>query len=205
MNEAPQDAASDVVEHRRGQFVISTDPELLDLDLIHGFLTNCYWAKGIPREVVARSIEHSLCFGIYDEGKENSRLKPKTGLNGAPAYDEGEENSPCLAKDARHGAPQAGGGERIEAPPQVGFARVISDFATFAYIADVFVIEAHRGRGLGKMLMECIKEHPKLQGLRRWNLCTADAHGLYSQFGFTAPKWPERYLEILRLDVYETK
>ena len=88
---------------------------------------------------------------------------------------------------------------------QVGFARVVSDFATFAYIADVFVLESHRGQGLGKLLMECIRQHPRLQGLKRWNLCTADAHGLYSQFGFTAPKWPERYMEVLRLDVYETK
>ena len=67
----------------------------------------------------------------------------------------------------------------------MGFARVISDSATYAYIGDVFVLESYRGRGLGKWLMECIMQHPWLQGLRRWSLVTQDAHGLYSQFGFT--------------------
>jgi GNAT superfamily N-acetyltransferase len=146
-----------VVEHRRGEFLISTDRARLDLDVIHGFLTNCYWAKGVPREIVERSIENSLCFGIYD---------------GAGA--------------------------------QVGFARVISDFATFAYIADVFVLESHRGRGLGKELMDCIKQHPSLQGLRRWSLSTKDAHELYSQYGFVPLQWPERYMEIFRSNLYQT-
>lgn len=145
-----------LVEYRRGEFVISTDAERLNLDVIHGFLTNCYWAKGIPREVVARSIQHALCFGIYD-------------------------------------------GEGA----QVGFARVISDFATVAYIGDVFVLETHRGRGLGKWLMECIMRHPALQNLRRWILTTRDAHGLYSDVGFTPVKFPERYMELHRADVYE--
>jgi GNAT superfamily N-acetyltransferase len=144
-------------ECRRGEFVISTDRTRLDLNVIHTFLTDCYWAKGIPREVVARSIEHSLCFGVYD---------------GAGA--------------------------------QVGFARVISDFATYAYIADVFVLESHRARGLGKALMECIMQHPSLQGLRRWNLTTRDAHTLYKQSGFTPLKFPERYMEILWLNMYQT-
>src|SRR5882724_860398 len=81
---------------------------------------------------------------------------------------------------------------------QVGFARVISDFATFAYIADVFVLDSQRGHGLGKWLMDCIQRHPQLQGLRRWVLTTRDAHGLYAQYGFTSPKFPERYMEILR-------
>jgi|SRR5579859_2949824 len=145
------------VEQRRGDFVISTDPVRLDLDVIHGFLTNLsYWAKGIPRDVVARSIEHSLCFGVYDG-------------NGA----------------------------------QVGFARVISDFATYAYVADVFVLESHRGQGLGKSLMNCILQHPALQGLRRWNLTTRDAHELYAQVGFKPLKVPERYMEIQRMNTYE--
>lgn len=99
-------------EYRRGEFAISTDRTRLDLYVIRGFLTECYWAKGIPREVVARSIDNSLCFGVYSQGK------------------------------------------------QVGFARVISDYATYAYIGDVFVLESHRGRGLGKWLMECIMRHP---------------------------------------------
>lgn len=143
------------VEHRRGEYVISTDPARLELDVIHQFLTNCYWAKGIPREVVARSLKHSLCFGIY----------------------------------------HVSGG-------QVGFARVISDFATIAYLGDVFVLESHRGRGLSKWMMECVMQHPNLQGLRRWILLTGDAHGLYAKFGFTRLKSAERYMELHRPDVY---
>ncbi|MGB6987954.1 MAG: GNAT family N-acetyltransferase [Candidatus Sulfotelmatobacter sp.] len=146
-----------VMEYRRDEFLISTDRERLSLDVVHGFLTNCYWAKGIPREVVARSIEHALCFGIYD-------------------------------------------GEGA----QVGFARVISDFATIAYVGDVFVVETHRGRGLGKWLMQCIVQHPALQNLRRWILTTRDAHGLYSQFGFAPVKAPERFMELHQPNVYET-
>jgi GNAT superfamily N-acetyltransferase len=146
-----------VFEHCRDQFLVSTDPGRLDLNVIHGFLTNSYWSKGISREIVARSIEHSLCFGVYDG-------------NGA----------------------------------QVGFARVISDFATYAYVADVFVVESCRGCGLGKLLMESIRMHPELQGLRRWNLTTRDAHTLYAKFGFTPLNFPERYMEILRLNMYET-
>lgn len=149
-------AAAEIVEYRRGEFVISTDPGRLDLDVIHNFLTNCYWAQGVPREVVARSIEHALCFGVYD-----------------------------------------GGGA------QVGFARVISDFATVAYVGDVFVLESHRGRGLGKWLMQCIVQHPALQNLRRWILTTRDAHGLYAEVGFTAVKFPERYMERHNPKVYE--
>ncbi len=148
---------ANVVEQRRSDFVISTDPARLDLNVIHGFLTNCYWAKRIPREIVARSIEHSLCFGIYH------------------------------VSDG-----------------QVGFARVISDFATIAYLGDVFVLESHRGRGLSKWMMECIMRHPDLQGLRRWILLTGDAHGLYAKFGFTPLKSPDRYMELHRPDIYET-
>src|ERR1700683_3101934 len=147
-----------VLQYRRGEFLISTDRELLSLDVVHGFLTNCYWAKGIPREVVARSIEHSLCFGVYQ-------------LGGA----------------------------------QVGFARVVSDFATVAYLGDVFVLESHRGRGLSKWMMECVMQHPALQNLRRWILLTRGAHGLYAQSGFTPVKAPERYMELHRPDVYETR
>jgi GNAT superfamily N-acetyltransferase len=145
-----------IVEHRRDQFLVSTDRARLDLDMIHGFLTNCYWANGVPREVVERSIEHALCFGVYD-----------------------------------------GSGA------QVGFARVISDFATIAYVGDVFVLDTHRGRGLGKWLMECITQHPALQGLRRWILTTRDAHGLYAQVGFAPVKAPERYMELHDPHVYD--
>jgi len=154
-------AEQELVQSRRGEFLISTDRGQLDLDVVHEFLTNCYWAKGIPGDVVARSIEHSLCFGIYHE---------------------------------------SGGKLR-----QVGFARVVSDFATIAYLGDVFVLEAYRGRGLSKWLMECIMRHPQLQGLRRWILLTRDAHELYAQFGFTPIKAPERYMELHRADIYEVR
>ncbi|HWQ35949.1 MAG TPA: GNAT family N-acetyltransferase [Blastocatellia bacterium] len=86
---------------------------------------------------------------------------------------------------------------------QVGFARVISDYATFAYLADVFILEAWRGRGLSKRLMREIMNHPDLQGLRRFALVTKDAHGLYRQFGFTEPAHPERHLEIVRPEIYK--
>jgi GNAT superfamily N-acetyltransferase len=88
---------------------------------------------------------------------------------------------------------------------QVGFARIISDHATFAYLADVFILPSHRGRGLSRWLMECILSHPDLQGLRRWMLATQDAHGLYWQFGFTELKAPERWMEIHSPDIYAKK
>jgi GNAT superfamily N-acetyltransferase len=136
---------------------ISTDKSKLDLAVIHEFLSRSYWAAGIPLEVVKKSIEHSLCFGVYD-GSE-----------------------------------------------QVGFARVISDFATFAYLADVFILEAHRGRGLAKRLMREIMSHPELQGLRKFTLSTKDAHDLYRQFGFTELLRPDRQMEILKLEIYKPK
>jgi GNAT superfamily N-acetyltransferase len=142
-------------EYRKGEFTISTDRDLIDLDVVHGFLTECYWAKGIPRDVVARSIENSLCFGVFAERK------------------------------------------------QVGFARVISDYATYAYLGGVFLLESFRGHGLGKWLMECVLRHPRLQGLRRWSLVTRDAHGLYSKLGFEPLKKPQNYMELHRPDVYE--
>jgi GNAT superfamily N-acetyltransferase len=135
-------------------FEVSTDPARIDLGVVHEFLTNCYWAKGIPAETVRRSIENSICFGVYH-------------------------------------------GER-----QVGFARIVSDRATFAYLADVFVLPSYRGRGLSGWLMECIVGHPDLQGLRRWMLATQDAHGLYARYGFTPIKAPERWMEVHRPDIY---
>jgi len=146
---------TDRITERRGDFLLSTDPEKLDLDVIHGFLTQCYWAKGISRETVARSIENSLCFAIYSASK------------------------------------------------QVAFARVISDFATYAYIGDVFVLEPFRGKGLAKWMMECIVKHPSLQDLRRWTLLTRDAHTLYAQFGFTPLSKPDRYMERHDPEVYQ--
>jgi GNAT superfamily N-acetyltransferase len=143
------------LEWKRDAFSISTDPARLDLDLIHGFLTRSYWAQDIPRETVARSLEPSLNFGVFD-------------------------------------------GDR-----QVGFARVITDRATFAYVGDVFVIEEYRGRGLSVWLMETIVGHPDLQGLRRWVLLTRDAHGLYEKVGFAPLANPARYMERTDHDVYQ--
>ena len=134
-------------EQRDGDILVTTDPARLDLDVIHGFLSESYWAPGVPREVVERSIRHSICFGALE-------------------------------------------GER-----QVGFARVISDRATYAYVSDVFVLPGHRGRGIGKRLMACITTHPELQGLRLWSLFTRDAHGLYRQYGFHEARHPDRLME----------
>ena len=85
---------------------------------------------------------------------------------------------------------------------QVGFARVVTDRATYAYLCDVYVLESHRGRGLGKWLIETVMAHPDLQGLRRFQLVTRDAHGLYSRHGFAAPAEPDRYMEIFRHGMY---
>ena len=90
-----------------------------------------------------------------------------------------------------------------KAGKQVGFARVITDYATYAYIGDVYILEDYRGQGLSKWLMQVIADHPELQGLRRWTLLTRDAHGLYRQTGFTEPQNPERYMERTDPDVYK--
>jgi GNAT superfamily N-acetyltransferase len=134
-------------ELHHGDILVTTDPARLDIETVHGFLTRSYWAEGIPREVVERSIRHSICFGAFE-------------------------------------------GDR-----QVGFARVISDRATFAYVADVFVLPGHRGRSIGKRLMACITSHPELQNLRLWTLFTRDAHGLYRQHGFREARHPDRLME----------
>jgi GNAT superfamily N-acetyltransferase len=147
--------AGDTIEESRGDLLLSTDRGRLNLDTIHSFLRMCYWARGIPREVVARSIQNSLCFGVYKHAQ------------------------------------------------QVGFARVVSDFATYAYIGDVFVLDAFRGQGLGKWMMEAIMRHPQLQGLRRWTLATRDAHPLYAQFGFTPLKKPGNFMELHDPNVYQ--
>lgn len=127
-----------VIESSKEGYLISTDSQKVNLDSVHGYLSrDSYWAKNIPREVVRRSIENSICFSILKNGD------------------------------------------------QVGFARVVTDRATFAYLADVFIVEQERGKGLSKWLMQFIHEHPDLQGLRRWMLGTRDAHALYAAFGWT--------------------
>jgi GNAT superfamily N-acetyltransferase len=90
-----------------------------------------------------------------------------------------------------------------KAGKQIGFARVITDYATYAYIGDVYILEDYRGQGLSKWLMQVIADHPELQGLRRWSLVTRDAHELYRKTGFTKPQNPERYMEKTDPDVYK--
>lgn len=91
----------------------------------------------------------------------------------------------------------------LEGGQLAGFARVVSDYATFAYLADVFVLEEFRGRGLAAWMMECIVAHPQLQGLRRWSLVTRDAHGLYRRFGFTELASPQRWMERHDPGIYD--
>jgi len=137
-------------------FRVSSDRSAIDVALVHRFLSEeSYWAKGIPRAVVEKSIVNSLCFGGF-------------------------------VGDA-----------------QVAFARVVSDLATFAYLADVFVLREHRGRGYSKVLVAAVMAHPELQGLRRFALATKDAHGLYAGFGFTPLASPENFMEKFSPRVYE--
>ena len=136
-------------EIRETDLLISDDPSLLDRVLIHRFLSErSYWAQGVSREIVDRSLEHSLCFGVYQGAK------------------------------------------------QTGFARVVTDFATFAWLADVFIVEEKRGRGFGQKLVAAVLAHPRLHGLRRIMLGTRDAHGLYARSGFKPLAFPERFMEI---------
>ena len=85
---------------------------------------------------------------------------------------------------------------------QVGFARVVTDYTTFSYLGDVFIVQEFRGKGLSKWLMEVIVSHPDLQNFRRWILATKDAHALYEKFGFTQLKFPERWMEKTAPNAY---
>ena len=136
-------------------FEIDTDATRLDRALIHRWLSQeSYWAQGVPREVLDRALQHSLCFGAYLDGS------------------------------------------------QVGFARAITDRATFAYLADVFVLPEQRGRGCAQQLMDAVMAHPELQGLRRFALATRDAHALYARYGFTPLARPETFMEFYRPEIY---
>jgi GNAT superfamily N-acetyltransferase len=146
-------------ERTRGPYVVTTDPDRIDLDAVHSFLVTAYWCEGIPRQLLARAVANSLCFSLLEED---------------------------------------GGGARR----QIGFARVCTDSATFAYLMDVYVLSDRRGEGLGRWLMECVMEHPRLAGLRRFLLITRDAHGLYRQFGFSPLANPDRHMEIAMPDPY---
>jgi GNAT superfamily N-acetyltransferase len=136
-------------EIQETNLLISDDPALLDRAFVHHFLSeHSYWARGVPREMVDCSLEHSLCFGVYRDGQ------------------------------------------------QIGFARAVTDFATFAWLADVFIVEDNRAKGIGKKLVAAVLGHPRLQGMRRFLLGTRDAHGLYARFGFQPLAYPERFMEI---------
>jgi GNAT superfamily N-acetyltransferase len=136
--------------------LISDNLALLDRALILDFLRNrSYWAQEITREILDRSLENSLCFGIYLAAK------------------------------------------------QIGFARVVTDYATFAWLADVFIVEEQRGRGFSRKLIAAVLAHPRLQGLRRFMLGTRDAHGLYAQSGFKPLAFPERFMEFHRESSYK--
>lgn len=136
-------------------FTFSSDRTRVDVDYVHQVVsTQLYWAKGIPFDVVKRSIENSFCFGIYTDSR------------------------------------------------QVGFARLVTDYATFAYLADVFIDEAYRGQGLSKRLMEFIFSIEELKIFRRMVLVTRDAHTLYERFGFEPLKSPQNYMELHRPNVY---
>jgi N-acetylglutamate synthase-like GNAT family acetyltransferase len=137
-------------------YKISTNKSDLDFNIIHSFISNTYWAKGIPAETLKKAIDNSICFGVFTEQNE-----------------------------------------------QIGFARVVTDTATFAYLADVFILEAHRGKGLSKWLVQEIVAHPDLQNLRRFTLATRDAHGLYEQFGFSALSYPDTFMEKWVPDIYQ--
>ncbi len=135
---------------------ISDTNEDMDVEAIHKYLSQSYWASNIPVEVLRRSIKNSLCFGVF-----------------------------------------------LESGEQVGFARTVTDKATFAYLADVFVLEQHRGKGLSRWLMNEIIQHPQLQGLRRMVLATRDAHGLYEKFGFKSLALPDTFMELHNPSVYK--
>lgn len=119
------------------QYVISDDPAQLDFEVLYDFIAHSYWGKGMSRDTVKRSLDNSLCFGVYSADGQ-----------------------------------------------QVGFASVVTDKATFAWLRNVFILPDHRGKGLSKQLTQAVLDHPDLQNLRRFMLATDDAHGLYEQFGF---------------------
>ena len=139
------------------EYEITSDAARIDVDAVHAFVSRSYWSAGIPRAVVARALANSICFGVFQAGK------------------------------------------------QVAFARVITDKATFGYLADVYVLEEHRGQKLADRLMDAVLSHPDLQGLRRMMLATRDAHGLYSKHGFKPLAAPDRMMEIHRPDIYQDK
>ena len=129
-----------IIEYKRDGYLVSTDKSKLDLFIIHQYLSErSYWAQGRSMNTVRKSIDHSLCFGVYVTDQ------------------------------------------------QIGFARVVTDYATFAWLADVFILESHRGQGLSKWLVECVVTHPVLHRLKNFLLATKDAHELYRRYGGFEP------------------
>ncbi|MGH7459546.1 MAG: GNAT family N-acetyltransferase [Longimicrobiales bacterium] len=141
-----------IVSFTRGEYAVSTDPARLDIDAIHDFLHNVYWAQGRSRETVERSLRNSLGFGLYHSTR------------------------------------------------QIGLARIISDYTTYAYLCDVYVLDQYRGQGLGTWLIDCVMKHPDLQGLTRFSLVTRSAQALYRKFGFAEVTDPHRYMNLRRPD-----
>ena len=136
-------------ERPHRQYLISTDPDRLDLDIIHRWISEeSYWARGRSRKTVVAAVQASLNFGVYTEAGET-----------------------------------------------VGASRVVTDSATFAWLCDVFVVDEHRGHGLGKALVAAAVEHPQLVDLQRIILATSDAHKLYAPYGFELMTHPERWME----------
>lgn len=146
------------IETSKGGYLITTDNAKMNIDVIHAYLRTSYWAEGIPKEIVEKSVANSLCFGVFYNTQ------------------------------------------------QIGFARLVTDKATFAYLGDVFILPGHRGNGLSKWLMETILAHPEVQGLRRWILATRDAHGLYEQFGWSrfTEDVCKRFMQKHNANVYKT-
>lgn len=141
------------MEWRRDGFLLSTDKRRLDMDTVHAYLTRSYWSPGVPRRVVVKAMQNSLCFGLYVDGG------PDTGA-------------------------------------QIGYARLISDCASFAYLADVFVLPAYQGRGLGTWMIGHIVDFPPLRDIRTFLLATRDAQGLYAPFGFRQLEEPGRLMAM---------
>ena len=139
------------------EFLLSDNKEALQLSVIHGYLTQSYWSEGIPKDLVSKAIDNSLCFGLYHDDR------------------------------------------------QIGFARVTTDKTTFAYLADVFVLPEFSQKGLGSVLIDFVMSHEDLQGLRRFMLCTRDAHNLYKRFGFTSVDNPDMMMQIARPGIYLQK
>jgi GNAT superfamily N-acetyltransferase len=142
-------------QQRRGDYTVSTDPALLDLDAVYAYLSRAYWCEEIPRETLERAARNSLCFSLFEGDK------------------------------------------------QIGLTRVVTDYTTFAYLCDVYVLESHQGKGLGTWMIQCVRQHPELQGLRRWHLTTRDAHALYRKVGFVPLSRPERHMEVFTYDMYK--